>query len=116
MGRRDAQGRAPGADPSDDPECENLFHWTQTDWEALFLSRAQRRVRLDATFSMEGQLWEGPLHLRGQFIQVRFNPFDWRRAEIWCEDEYVSPARRCYRPLNSKTYTDRNYDRPVKPA
>ena len=28
----------------------------QTDWEALFLSRAQRRVRLDATFSLEGQL------------------------------------------------------------
>ena len=28
----------------------------QTDWEALFLSRTQRRVRLDATFSLEGQL------------------------------------------------------------
>jgi len=32
----------------------------RTDWEALFLSRAQRRVRLDATFSLEGHLWERP--------------------------------------------------------
>src|ERR1035441_6521321 len=88
----------------------------QTDWEALFLSRAQRRVRLDATFSLEGQLWEAPLHLRGQLIQVRFNPFDWRRVEIWCEDKYVGPARRCDKQLNSKTYTDRDYDRPDKSA
>jgi hypothetical protein len=86
----------------------------QTDWEALFLSRSQRRVRLDATFSLEGQLWEAPLHLRGQLIQVRFDPFQWRRVEIWREDKYVSPARRCDKQLNAKTYTDRDYDRPDK--
>jgi len=67
----------------------------RTDWEALFLSRAQRRVRLDATFSLEGHLWEAPVHLRGQLIQVRFNPFEWRRVEIWRDDKYVGPARRC---------------------
>jgi transposase InsO family protein len=88
----------------------------QTDWEALFLSRDQRRVRLDATFSLEGQLWEAPVHLRGQLIQVRFNPFDWSRVEIWCEDKYVSPARRCDKQLNSKTYTDQDYERPDKPS
>jgi hypothetical protein len=86
----------------------------QTDWEALFLSRAQRRVRLDATFSLEGQLWETPLHLRGQLIQVRFDPFQWRRVEIWRDDQYVGPARRCDKQLNAKTYTDRDYDRPDK--
>ena len=64
----------------------------QTDWEALFLSRAERRVRLDATFSLEGQLWEVPVHLRGQLIQVRFNPFDWRRVEIWWEDKLRRPG------------------------
>jgi len=85
-----------------------------TDWEALFLSRAERRVRKDATFSLEGQLWEVPLHLRGQIIQVRFNPFDWRRVEIWHGDKLVGPARRCDKQLNSKTYTDRDYDRPDK--
>ena len=86
----------------------------QTDWEALFLSRAQRRVRLDATFSLEGQLWETPLHLRGQLIQVRFDPFQWRRVEIWRDDQYVGPARRCDKQLNAKTYTDRDYERPDK--
>ena len=87
-----------------------------TDWEALFLSRAERRVRLDATFSLAGQLWEVPLHLRGQMIQVRFNPFDWRRVELWHQDKYAGPARRCDKALNAKTYTDRDYERPDQSA
>ncbi len=88
----------------------------QTDWEALFLSRAQRRVRLDATFSLEGLLWEAPVHLRGQLIEVRFNPFDWKRVEIWFDHKYVALARRCDKQLNSKTYTDQDYDRRDKSA
>ena len=86
----------------------------QTDWEALFLSRAQRRVRLDATFSLEGQLWEAFVHLRGQLIELRFDPFGWRRVEIWRQDQYVGPARPCDKQLNAKTYTDRDYERPDK--
>jgi len=85
-----------------------------TDWEALFLTRVQRRVRLDATVSVQGQLWEVPVHLRGRLIELRFNPFDWRRVEIWHEDKYVGLARRCDKRLNSKTYTDSDYDRPDK--
>ena len=85
-----------------------------TDWEALFLSRAQRRVRLDATFSLHGQLWEAPVHLRGRLVEVRFDPFEWRRVEIWHQDRYVGRARRCDKQLNSKTYTDGDYDRPDK--
>lgn len=88
----------------------------QTDWEALFLSRGERRVRLDATFSLEGQLWEAPVHLRGQVIQVRFDPFGWRRIEIWWEGKYVGPAHRCDKQLNAKTYTHRDYERPDKSA
>jgi len=61
-----------------------------------------------------GHLWEAPVHLRGQLIQVRFNPFEWRRVEIWRDDKYVGPARRCDKQLNAKTYTDRDYDRPDK--
>ena len=83
-----------------------------TDWEALFLSRAERRVRLDATFSLQGQLWEVPVHLRGQVIEVRFNPFDWQRVEIWFRGQYVTAARHCDKQLNAKTYTDRDYERP----
>jgi len=88
----------------------------QTDWEVLFLSRRERRVRLDATFSLEGQLWEAPVHLRGQIIEIRFDPFEWRRVEIWCQGKYVAAAHRCDKQLNAKTYTDRDYERPDKSA
>ncbi len=88
----------------------------QTDWEALFLSRAERRVRLDATFSLEGHLWEAPVHLRGQLVQIRFDPFHWRRVEIWWEGKFLARARRCDKQLNAKTYTDRDYERPDKSA
>jgi putative transposase len=87
-----------------------------TDWEVLFLSRTERRVRLDATFSLEGQLWETPVHLRGQLIELRFDPFGWRRVEIWCQGKYVARAHRCDKQLNATTYTDRDYDRPDKSA
>jgi len=85
----------------------------QTDWAALFLCRCQRRVRQDATFSLEGQLWEAPLHLRGQLIDLRFDPFQWRRVEIWWENKLVGQARRCDKHLNAKTYNP-PYDRPDK--
>lgn len=84
----------------------------QTDWEGLFLSRAQRRVRLDATVSLEGALWEVPIHLRGQLVELRFNPFTWQRVEVWHQDHLVARARRCDKQLNAKTYTDSEYDRP----
>jgi putative transposase len=86
----------------------------QTDWEALFLSRTKRRVRLDATVSLEGQLWEVPVHLRGRVAELRFNPFDWRRVQIWDEGKFVALAKVCDKRLNSKTYTDSDYDRPDK--
>jgi transposase InsO family protein len=86
----------------------------QTDWEGLFLARAQRRVRLDATVSLEGRLWEVPLHLRGQVVELRFDPFTWQRVEIWHQDHFVARARRCDKHLNAKTYTDRDYERPDK--
>jgi hypothetical protein len=63
---------------------------------------------------VQGQLWEVPTHLRGRLIELRFNPFDWRRVEIWRQDQYVGLARRCDKRLNSKTYTDSDYERPDK--
>lgn len=84
----------------------------QTDWSRLFLTRAKRRVRLDATISLEGTLWEAPVHLRGRLIQLRYDPFDWQRVEIWLADTFVGLAKRCNKQLNSKTYSDQDYERP----
>lgn len=85
-----------------------------TDWQRLFLARAQRRVRLDATISLEGILWEVPVHLRGRQVALRFDPFEWRRVEVWFQDTFYGLARRCDKQLNSKTYHDRDYERPDK--
>src|SRR6202008_3793104 len=41
------------------------------NWQALFYERIARRVRLDATVSIEGRLWEVPVHLRGRAIELR---------------------------------------------
>lgn len=84
----------------------------QTDWQRLFLTRAQRRVRLDATISLGGRLWEVPVHLRGRRVQLRYEPFEWQRVEVWLGDVFVSLAKRCDKQLNSKTYSDRDYERP----
>jgi putative transposase len=86
----------------------------QTDWLRLFLTRAKRRVRLDATVSLHGLLWEVPVHLRGRLIQLRYDPFGWQRVEVWLQDTFVALARRCNKQLNSKTYSDQDYDRPDK--
>lgn len=86
----------------------------QTDWLRLFLTRAQRRVRWDATVSLEGQLWEVPVHLRGWLIELRYDPFDWARVEVWLKDIYVALAKRCNKQLNSKTYSNHDYERPDK--
>lgn len=74
--------------------------------------KEERRVRLDATFSLEGQLWEAPAHLRGHLIEVRFNPFDWQRVEIWREGKFLGRAQRCDKQLNSKIDPRNDYGRP----
>ena len=68
-----------------------------------------------ATVSLEGILWEVPVHLRGRLVQLRYEPFHWRRVEVWLADQFVALAHRCDKRLNSKTYTDRDYERPDKP-
>jgi putative transposase len=82
-----------------------------TDWQRLFLARTTRRVRLDATISLEGALWEVPVHLRGRRVQLRYEPFEWSIVEVWYQDKFTGLARRCDKQLNAKTYTDTDYER-----
>ncbi len=86
----------------------------QTDWQRLFLTSVKRRVRKDATISLGGQAWEVPVHLRGREVQVRYDPFEWQRVEVWIGELFVTLAKRCDKQLNSKTYNDRDYERPDK--
>jgi putative transposase len=82
-----------------------------TDWQRLFLARATRRVRLDATISLDGTLWEVPVHLRGRKVQLRYEPFQWSVLEVWYQDKFVGLGRRCDKQLNAKTYKSTDYER-----
>ena len=82
-----------------------------SDWQALFLARTTRRVRMDATISLEGQLWEVPIHLRGRKVDLRYDPFAWARVEVWHRDQLAGLARPCDKQLNAKTYTSSDYER-----
>jgi transposase InsO family protein len=83
----------------------------ESDWQALFLARTTRRVRMDATISLEGRLWEVPTHLRGRKVDLRYDPFDWARVEVWHRDTLAGLARPCDKQLNAKTYTSADYER-----
>ena len=74
------------------------------DLEGLFLARAARRVRADATVSLEGRLWEVPVHLRGQTITLHYDPFGWKRVDIYGPNgRLAGAARRCDKQVNSVT-------------
>lgn len=81
------------------------------DLERLFLMRRPRRVRMDATISLGGALWEVPPHLRAQIVTVLFDPVHWTRVEIWFRDQFVAQARRCNKNLNAQTRSTNDYQR-----
>jgi len=82
------------------------------DLEGLFLARTTRRVRLDATISLDGKTFEVPVALRGRDVEVRFNPFTFRRVEIWLNDQFIGKATLCDKYLNSRTFDKENYEKP----
>ena len=84
---------------------------SDTDWRRLFLARATRRVRLDATISLDATLWEVPVHLRGRQVQLRYEPFQWSVLEVWYQEKFAGLGRRCDKNLNAKTYGSADYER-----
>ncbi len=77
------------------------------DLDRLFLMRVTRRVRMDATISLGGSLWEVPTHLRAQIVIVLFDPVNWTRVDIWFRDQFVAHARRCNKHLKAQTQSRR---------
>jgi putative transposase len=70
----------------------------------LFLFKDTRRVRKDATVSVEGQYFELTPALRGQQVEVRYNPRRLDEIEIWHQDRFVQIAKRLDRNANSKNF------------
>jgi hypothetical protein len=82
-----------------------------TDWQRLFLMRQKRRVRKDATISLQGELFEVATALRGQQILVEYEPIGLKRVDVYLGDKHVGQATRCDKHLNAKISNSNTYER-----
>lgn len=57
-----------------------------------FLHRARRKVTKTATFSFQNNRYRVPAFLRGQQVELRYDPFDLTRIEVWFQDTYLQDA------------------------
>jgi putative transposase len=57
-----------------------------------FLHRAPRKVVKTATVSFQGNRYQVPAFLRGQTIELRYDPFDLSRLEIWFQGQFLEMA------------------------
>ena len=58
-----------------------------------FLHRDQRKVTKTATFSFRGNRYRVPAYLRGQTVQLRYDPFDLTQIEVWFNDAFLQLAQ-----------------------
>jgi transposase InsO family protein len=54
-----------------------------------FLHRAHRQVTKTATISFQGNRYRVPDYLRGQTIELRYDPFDLSQLELWFQDTFL---------------------------
>jgi len=59
---------------------------------AAFLHRAQRKVTKTATFPFQRNRYAVPAYLRGQTVELRYDPFDLTRLEVWFQDTFLQLA------------------------
>ena len=57
-----------------------------------FLHRDQRKVTKTATFSFRRNRYRVPAYLRGQTVELRYDPFDLTRIEVWFNDTFLQVA------------------------
>ena len=58
-----------------------------------FLHRDQRKVTKTATISFQGNRYRTPDYLRGQSIELRYDPFDLSQLELWFHDTFLQMAQ-----------------------
>ena len=82
--------------------------------DRLFFMRVDRRVRKDATFLLGADFWEVAAHLRGQVVNIRFDPMSYARVEAWLGDRFICLATRCDKHRNARIRIVTNdYDREI---
>ena len=75
------QDPAPSTRPSDPSELRHAF-----------LHRDRRKVTKTATFSFRGNRYRVAAYLRGQTIELRYDPFDLTRIEVWFQNSFLQLA------------------------
>lgn len=113
---RRAHGALHGESPAERFAQKILSVRTLPDNAAsLFLARVQRRVRTDATITVDGMLFEVPVHLKGCQVEVHYDPFAMDgpgcTVEIWYQGIQAGLGRPLDKHLNSRTYDSRDYER-----
>jgi transposase InsO family protein len=63
-----------------------------TQLRQAFLHRDQRKVTKTASFSFHGNRYRVPDYLRGQKVELRFDPFDLTRIEVWFQNTFLQLA------------------------
>ncbi len=58
-----------------------------------FLHRDGRKVAKTATVSFQGNRYHVPSFLRGKSIELRYDPFDLSRLEIWYQEQFLEIAQ-----------------------
>ena len=64
-----------------------------TTLRQAFLHRDQRKVSKTATISFQGNRYRGPDYLRGQTIELRYDPCDLSQLELWLHDTFLQMAQ-----------------------
>jgi putative transposase len=75
------QDSAPTTRPADPEELRQAF-----------LHRDHRKVTKMATFSFHHNRYRVPDYLRGQTVQLRYDPFDLTQIEVWFNDAFLQLA------------------------
>jgi putative transposase len=79
-----------------------------------FLHRDQRTITKTATFSFQSNRYRVPDYLRGQSVELRYDPFDLTRLEVWFQDTFLQMAQpdHLVNPIHPDVTPD---PRPVSP-
>ena len=77
--------------------------------DCIFLKTIQRRVRQDCTISIDTELWEVPVALRGQKVELRLDPQGAGPIEIWYREKPYGYARPCDKHINANHFNSKNY-------
>lgn len=64
-----------------------------TELRQAFLHRATRRVTKTATVSFHGNRYQVPAFLVGQTVELRYDPFDLTRLEVWYDSTFLELAQ-----------------------